>query len=80
MEKESKSCTGVLLRADLTDHGHLTLFGRSKPICPVRSALIRKHVEDFDSFSIMFYYLIGTTYKNLFCPVHISGLSLSVIN
>ena len=27
MEKELKSCTGVLLRADLTRHGHPTLFG-----------------------------------------------------
>ena len=28
MEKELKSCTGVLLRADLTGHGHPTCFGR----------------------------------------------------
>ena len=28
MEKELISCTGVLLRADLTGHGHSTLFGR----------------------------------------------------
>ena len=28
MEKESKSCTGVLLRADLTGHSHPTCFGR----------------------------------------------------
>ena len=26
MEKELKSCTGVLLRADLTGHGHPTPF------------------------------------------------------
>ena len=28
MKKEEKSCTGVLLRADLTGHGHPTFFGR----------------------------------------------------
>ena len=28
MEKELKSCTDVLLRADLTGHGHPTCFGR----------------------------------------------------
>ena len=28
MEKRLKSCTGILLRADLTGHGHATLFGR----------------------------------------------------
>ena len=28
MGKELKSCTGVLLRSDLTGHGHPTRFGR----------------------------------------------------
>ena len=28
MKKELKSCKDVLLRADLTGHGHPTLFGR----------------------------------------------------
>ena len=28
MYKELKSCTGVLLRANLTRHGHPTCFGR----------------------------------------------------
>ena len=45
------------------------------------SALKRTPVQDFNSFSIMFYYIISTTYKkigNLFCSVHISGLSHSV--
>ena len=35
----------------------------------------------FQLFSIMFYYLISATYQkieDLFCPVHISGLSHSV--
>jgi len=40
-------------------------------------------VQDFNSFSIMFYYIISsTTYQkigDLFCPVHISGLSHSVV-
>ena len=46
----------------------------------VRSALRRTPVQDFNSFSIM-YYIISTTYKkigDLFCPVHIPGLSHSV--
>ena len=28
MEKELKSCTGILLRADLTGHSHPIRFGR----------------------------------------------------
>ena len=35
-------------------------------------------LQDFNYFSIMFYYVISTTYQkigDLFCPVHISGLS-----
>jgi hypothetical protein len=35
----------------------------------------------FNSFPIMFYYIISTTYQkigDLFCPVHISELSHSV--
>ena len=38
-------------------------------------------MQDFDFFPIMFYYIISTTYKkigDLFCPVHISGLSHNV--
>ena len=40
-------------------------------------------MQDFNSFSIIFYYLISTTYQkigDLFCPVHISGLSHSVVS
>ena len=40
-------------------------------------------MQDFNSFSIMFYYIISTTYQkigDLFCPVYISGLSHSVIH
>ena len=32
VEKELKSCTGILFRADLTRHGHPTLFGRNRQI------------------------------------------------
>ena len=49
--------------------------------CPVRSALKRTPVQDFNSFSIIFYCIISTTYQkigDLFCPVHISGFSHSV--
>ena len=46
--------------------------------CPVRSALKRTPVQDFNSSSIMVYNIITTTYQkigDLFCPVQISGLS-----
>ena len=67
--KRLKSCTGVLLRADLTGHGHPTLFGQRIP------------VRDLNSFFIIFCYIISTKYKkfgNLYCPVHISGISHGV--
>jgi hypothetical protein len=54
--------------------------GLERP-CPVRSALKRMPLQDFGSFFILFYYLISTTNQkigDLFCPVHISGLSQSV--
>ena len=52
----------------------------SKPICQkrvgwpclVRSALKRMPVQDFNSFSIMFYYIFSTTYQKiggLFCSL-----------
>ena len=40
--------------------------------CPVRSALKRTPMQDFNYFSIMFYYIFSTTYQrigDLFCPV-----------
>ena len=49
--------------------------------CTIRSALNRTPVQDFNSSSIIFYYIISTTYQkigDLFCSVHISGLSHSV--
>ena len=58
MEKELKSCMGVLLRADLTITGHKPIqpIGRFLPktlgwLCPVRSVLKRMPVQDFNSFS-----------------------------
>ena len=80
MEKELKSCTGVLLRADLTGHSH------SSPFCQNGwdgHALLGQPspVQDFNHFPIMFYCIISTTYQkigDLFCPAHISGLSHSV--
>ena len=73
MEKESKSCMGVLLRAELTGHGQFSQFPpkRGGWLCPVRSALNKTPVQDFNSFSIMFYYIFNTTYQkigDLFCP------------
>ena len=59
MEKELKSCTGVLLRADLTGHGHLPCFGRrglnGRALLgqPSKGHLCRILI----SFSIMFYYI-----------------------
>ena len=79
MEKEFKSCMGVFLRADLTGHGQF-LPKRVGGPCPVGSALKRTPVEDFNYFSMI--HNISTTYQkigDLFCPVHISGLSLSVL-
>ena len=78
MKKELKSCTGVLLRAR-PSYPFWQLLVRW--LCPVRSALKRTPVQDFNYFSMIFYYIISTTYKkigDLFCPVHISGLSHSV--
>ena len=49
--------------------------------CPVRSALKSTPMQYFNHFSIIFYYIISTTYQkigDLFCPVHISGISYSV--
>ena len=40
-------------------------------LCPVMSALKRTPLQDFNSFSIMFYCIISTTYQkigDLFCP------------
>ena len=50
-------------------------------LCPVRPALKRMPVQDFNPFSIMFFHIISTTYQrigDLFWPVYISGLSHSV--
>ena len=39
MEKELKSCTGILLRADLTGHNHPIYFGRFNLITFTKSLL-----------------------------------------
>ena len=47
----------------------------------IETLLKRMLVQDFNYFSIMFYYIISTIYQeigDLFCHVHISGLSHSV--
>ena len=71
MEKEIKSHTCVLLRADLKGHGQSANFWMGW-LCPVGSALKRTPVQDYNSFSIMFYFIFSTIYKkigDLFCPV-----------
>ena len=88
MEKKLKSCMDVLLRADLiysARPSHLFWQNLADWLnwpCPVRAALQTTPVQDFDSFSIMFYYMIFPHIRKLetyiFCPVHISGLSHSV--
>ena len=84
MEKELKSCKSVLLRPDLTGHGHHTVLGRNWLNWQqlVGSTLKTTLLQDFNSFSIVFYYIISTTYQkigDLFCSVYIFGLSHSVI-
>ena len=55
---------------------------RARPFHPFwQMALKRTPEQDFTSFSIMFIYIITTTYQKIgdqFCLVHISGLSHSV--
>ena len=63
MKKELKSCKGVLLRADLTGNGHST---KSCQNGWDGRALKRTPMQDFNSFSIMFYYIISNTYQNYF--------------
>ena len=74
MEKELKSSTGVLLRADLTGHGQ---FSQSANFCQegwdgMAMPCYVSPQKDFNSFSIMLCYIISTTYQkigDLFCPV-----------
>ena len=78
MEKEIKSCMGVLLRADLTK-AMKSRVNQQIPAkkdgmaVPVRTVLKRTPVQDFNSFFIMFYYIIRfitTIYQkngDLFC-------------
>ena len=67
---------GVFLRADLNGHGQPTYFGREG-----LDGLKRTPVQDFKYFSIIFYYIISTTFQkigDLFCPLHTSGFSHGV--
>ena len=67
MGKEFKSCTGVLLRADLIGHGHPTRFGRKglngHALLGQPSKGHPCRISTF--FSTMFYYIISTTHKKL---------------
>ena len=78
MEKELKSYPGVL-----TGHGHPTLFGRNwlNWLCPVRPALKRTHVQDFNAFSIMsrFSKLLNSI-RQLFLPPNFSIVKFSLYN
>ena len=69
MEKELKSCTGVLLRADLIGHSGQPSHPFWQKVlglpCPVRSALKRTPVQDFSYFSIMYKYIFSTTYQKI---------------
>ena len=78
MEKVLKSCTGVLLRADLTRHGQ---FSQSANFCQKgwdgRALLGQPSKDNRWKISIfflyvMFYYIISTTYQkigDLFCSL-----------
>ena len=52
-------------------------------LCPIGSALKRTPMQDFNSFSIIFYCIIITTYQKiggLFCLFHISRFSHSMMD
>ena len=70
--KKLKSCKGILLRTGLFNRAR-----PSKPFLPkMGHALKRTPVQDFDYFSIIFYYMISTSYQkfgDLFCPIIILG-------
>ena len=71
---KKKICTGVVLRTDLTGHSQLANFCKKRVgwPCPVRSALKRTPIQDFNSFSMIFYHTFSSTYQrigDLFCPV-----------
>ena len=62
-----KFCMVVLLRDDLSVHGLPTPFWQKGLgwSCPVRSALKRTHMQDFDSFSIMLTKSLAPNIKKL---------------
>ena len=62
MEKELKSFVGVLLRADITGMAN----SANQTISAKKGGMavpLRTPVQDFNSFSIMFYYIISTIKK-----------------
>ena len=62
MEKELKSCSGILLRADLTGHGHPTLFGRNRLIGWIGYALLGHYniLELWSEFGLIMAFRIAT--------------------
>ena len=64
MEKELKSCTGILLRADLTGHGHSTLFGRNWLIGWIGSALLGQPSKAFFDNT----FILGFNFRSRECP------------
>ena len=81
MEKELKSCTDVLLRADLTGHSRTSLSARKDG-----RAMLGQPSKGHPCkilISIMFYYTISNIHQkigDIFWPVYICGLSHSVTN
>ena len=67
MEKELKSCTGVLLRTDHTGHGQ---FSQSADFCK-KGWDAHAEFQFFFHNAIMYYIFSTTCPKNgdLFCPV-----------
>ena len=68
------------MRADRTWHDHSTHFRRKglDGHALLGQPSKGRQYRNFNYFSILFYYIISTTYQKigyLFCPVHISGLS-----
>ena len=57
MEKELESRMGVLLKPDLTEHGHPSPFCQDRWDGRGLTGLKRTPRQDFDSFFIMFYWI-----------------------
>ena len=85
MAIEKNRILGGVLELRAKQHSQFSPFARflgkwAKLAVPF-GWLLQNDLQDFNFFPIMFYYIISTTYQkigDLFCPVHISGLSHSV--